>query len=73
MAKLTICSDGFNNADQVTTIEINEFNEISVLVDLVKYGSKEAGLIKPAVIIESNGNEQTVSQRNDWKIDKNKL
>ena len=69
MAKLTLCSDGYNIADQVFTIEIEGVNEISIFVKLVKNGGIASGLIKPAVNIESNGNEQTVSHRNDWQID----
>lgn len=73
MAKLTLCSDGYDISDQVFTIEIDGFNEISVFIELVKNGGVPSGLIKPAVIIESEGKEQTVSHRNDWQIDEAQL
>ena len=73
MAKLTLCSDAYNNADQVFTIEIEGINEISIFVDLVKNGGISSGLIKPAVNIDSNGREQSVSRRNNWQIDSSLL
>ncbi len=73
MAKLTLCSDGYDISDQVFTIEIDGLNEISVFINLIKNGGVSSGLIKPAVIIDSNGKEQTVSHRNDWQIDESKL
>lgn len=68
MASVTLCSDGFDISDQVFTVELIGFGEISVFINLVKNGGISSGLIKPAVIVESDGNRQVVSNRNDWQI-----
>jgi hypothetical protein len=68
MAKITLCSDGISTSDQAFTIEMNDINEIQIFVDLVRHGGRSTGLIKPTVKISSNGKEQYVSSRNDWKI-----
>lgn len=73
MAKLTLCADGHDISDQLFTIEMGELNEICIFIDLVKNGGAASGLIKPAVIINSDGKEQVVSPRNNWQIDKSQL
>lgn len=73
MAKIVLCSNGWDISDQVFEIELLATNQIHAFIRLVREGGSKSGLIMPALRIESNGNVQFISQRNDWTLDESKL
>jgi len=73
MAQVTLCSDGIDISDQVFTVAMTDPDAIEQFVKLVQHGGTAAGLIKPAVNVESGGRVQTVSARNGWRLDRSMI
>lgn len=73
MAKVTLCASGWDASDQVFSFEQDSPEAIQVFVKLVQHGAKAAGLLKPAVTVESNGHFQDISEKNDWAFDRQAL
>jgi len=66
---VTLCADNIDIADQVFSIPFKQYRDISIFIKLTEMGSKEAGLIKPAIIIVGpTGIETEVSRRNNWEF-----
>lgn len=65
---VTLCADNLDVSDQVFTVHLKK-SDVSMFVNLVKNGWREAGLTKPAVIIKGEKEEQIVSERNSWQVD----
>jgi len=66
---VTLCADNIDIADQVFSIPFKQYRDISIFIKLTEMGSKEAGLIKPVIIIVGpTGIETEVSRQNNWEF-----
>lgn len=70
---VTLCGENVDVSDQIFTVGLSSAYQVEILAQLVKSGGTEAGLIKPALIVESPAGTQVVSRVNNWEIDHSKL